>query len=262
MTLALVPSAAGRVPVLTLEDRDDFETFVRAFTERNEPAPVPASMGACLVSGLINWDRIAQYREAWARDVDDASDEAWAGEFQRLVPRKALYLDRMILLSTGPYSAVPAGEAGGDQVDWPRRSVSIRREHELFHYFTYRRWGRIRTHVLDELLADFAGLVRTDGRYDARLALRFLGLDRWPEWRAGGRVENYVRGKLPDEVLPAIGALAVRAAGQLEAISRAHAGVLPALDGVVGLLTALCGMSLDDLASPAAADLVAARIGA
>ena len=132
--------------------------------------------------------------------------------------------------------------------------MSIRREHELFHYFTYRRFGRIRTHVLDELLADFVGLLRTDGRYDARLALRFLGLDRWPEWRAGGRVENYVRGKLPDEVLPAIGTLAMRAAGQLEIVSRACAASVGTIDGLVRVLSALCGLSLDELAASSAPD--------
>jgi hypothetical protein len=261
MSLELEPSAGGRVPVLTIEDRGDFESLVRAFTERNEPAAVPPSMGACLVGGLINWHRIATYREAWARTAEDPSDEAWAAEFQALVPRKALYQDRLVLLSAGPYSAVPAGDAGGEPADWPRRSVSIRREHELFHYFTYRRWGRIRTHVLDELLADFAGLVRTDGRYDARLALRFLGLDRWPQWRAGGRVENYVRGKLPDAALPAIGALAFRAAGQLEIVSRDRVELLRTLDGLVRLLTALCSLPLDELASPDAARLVAERLG-
>lgn len=260
LTLSIVPSAAGGVPVVVVEERADFEALVRAFTERNEPAEVPASMGACLVNGLINWHRIALHREQWARGAADASDEAWGAEFKALVPQKARYQDRLILLSAGPYSAVPASESGGPAEGWLARSVAIRRDHELFHYFTYRRYGRIRTHVFDELLADFAGLVGADGRYRAQLALRFLGLDRFPEIRQDGRMLNYVREKLPMEAWPVVGALAVRAAASLEAIAEAHRDRLATSAGMHDVLLALCPLALDELASEAAPGFVAREI--
>ena len=53
------------LPLLIAGTRADFESLVRAFTERNEPRDVPASMGACFVKGLNNWDRVARYRRAW-----------------------------------------------------------------------------------------------------------------------------------------------------------------------------------------------------
>lgn len=262
VTLSIVPSAAGRVPVVVAGDRGDFETLVRAFTERNEPADVPASMGACLVNGLINWHRIALHREQWARGVADASDEAWGAEFRALVPQKARYQDRLILLSAGPYSAVPGEESGGPAETWRDRSVVIRREHELFHYFTYRRFGRIRTHVFDELLADFAGLVGADRHYRAALALRFLGLDGLPAIRPEGRVLNYVREKLPAEAWPVVGALAARAARNLETIAARHAPRLGTPAGMLEVLLTLCPLSLDELASDAAPGHVDTRLAA
>jgi hypothetical protein len=54
---------AGRVPVPVAGDRSDFVSLVQAFAERNEPAPVPESMGACIVKGFNNWDRIATFRK-------------------------------------------------------------------------------------------------------------------------------------------------------------------------------------------------------
>lgn len=260
LTLEIAQSAAGRVPVLIVAERADFEALVRAFTERNEPAGVPASMGACLVSGLINWHRIALYRDEWARNDDDGSDAGWAMEFKTLVSRKALYQDRLVLLSSGPYSAVPAGECGGAPGDWPARSVLIRREHELFHYFTYRRFGRIRTHVFDELLADFAGLVGADGVYRAGLALRFLGLDRFPAIRDDGRFLNYVSDRLPPAAWPVVAALAVRASRRLETIAATHAPLLQTPSGMLQVLLALCPLALDELASEAALAHIAARL--
>ena len=44
-------------------------------------------------------------------------------------------------------------------------SLAIRREHEATHYFTTRLFGRVRSHALDELLADFIGLLTAFGRY-------------------------------------------------------------------------------------------------
>lgn len=252
MTLSIVPSAAGRVPVLVVEDRADFESLVRALTERNEPAEVPASMGACLVSGLINWHRIALHREAWEQTAQDASDAAWGAEFKSLIPRKALYQDRLVLLSSGTYSAVPAEESGGPVSEWLARSVAIRREHELFHYFTYRRFGRIRTHVVDEVLADFVGLAHADGAYRAAVGLRFLGLDRFPEVRPDGRVHNYVTAALPEGSLPVIAGLVVRCARNLETIATQHRAALQTAEGLTRVLNALCPLALDELASDVA----------
>jgi len=156
----LHPTPGGRIPILTIAYRGDFETLVQAFSSRNEPEPVPASMGACIVSGLNNWDRVAQYRKRWERETGNAdSPDAWGEEFKKLVPRKELYQDRFLLLSTGPYSAVPASEVGMDSAQWLATSIAIRREHECFHYLTRRAVGGMRNNLLDELLADFIGLM-------------------------------------------------------------------------------------------------------
>ena len=68
----------------------------------------------------------------------------------------------------------------------------IRREHEGTHYFTLRAFGIMRNNLFDELVADFAGLAGAYGRYDGALALRFFGLESYPDYRSGGRFENYL----------------------------------------------------------------------
>jgi hypothetical protein len=47
--LAICPTMAGRVPVIVAGDREDFVALVQALTDRNEPVPVPAAVGACIV---------------------------------------------------------------------------------------------------------------------------------------------------------------------------------------------------------------------
>lgn len=196
VSLFVHPTVAGSVPILVAGDRGDFETLVQACASRNEPEVVPDSMGACIVTGLNNWDRVHRYRETWSKDRPDASEDDWSEEFRRLIPQKALYQDRFIILSSGPYSGVSAESVGADPDEWREKSLRIRLEHECTHYFTYRLLGSMRNNLIDEIMADFAGLVLTSGAYRSDLALRFLGLEDYPRYREGGRMQNYL-GKTP-----------------------------------------------------------------
>lgn len=264
LELTLCGTIAGTVPVLVVSDRDDFVTIVRAFTERNEPARVPDSMGACIVTGLNNWDRIAAYRAQWQSERGEAgSDDAWAEEFKRLIPRKELYQDRFVILSRGPYSATRADDAGLAEPEWLARSLVIRREHEFTHYFTYRVFGAMRNNVLDELIADFVGLVRSFGSYRPELAHRFLGLEAFPTYRQGARLEAY-RGSpsLSDEAFAIVIRLAHQAVIHLDAVAREHHALLQDLGGLGRLTFTLAGLALEELASADLPDRLRRRIAA
>lgn len=237
----------GRLPVLVAGAREDFETLVRVFTARNEPVPVPASMGACFVKGFNNWDRVHAFRRLWEEEHPGGD---WSEGFAELVPQKELYEDRFMILSAGPYSSVPAEAAGFAPSDWEALSLRIRRDHECTHYFTLRAAGATRTNLLDEVVADYAGLVATFGRFREDLALLFFGLERFPDYRAGGRLENY-RGTPPVsdaalEILKGLVARAIRAIGRMDA-------ALPASSregaGLARVVLGLASLSLAEIAS-------------
>ena len=249
LSLRVEESVAGAVPVLVARHRPDFVFLVRALTARNEPEAVPDAMGACLVKGLVSWDRVAAERRRFEAALGrEATAEEWNAEMaERIRPKKELWQDRLILLSDGDYSALPAAEAGFDAATWRARSLEIRTAHECFHYLTLRHHGGIRSHLLDELLADFAGLVAAFGRYDAALALRFLGLgagDAAAPARPGGRWEIYRR-SLPDAALPALARLIEMAA---EALATLPASPLSPAERARQLLD-LAAAGLDGIAA-------------
>lgn len=249
VTLHLEPTPGGRIPVIVARERSDFVTLVQALTSRNEPAPVPDSMGACIVRGFNNWDRVARHRAGWEASLGRAADEAeWNAEFQRLVPQKERYQDRFILLSSGPYSALPARVARFPEADWARLSVVIRSAHEATHYFTFRVLDSMRNNAHDELLADCAGLLAATGRYDPRLALTFLGLERHPHYRPGGRLESYLGSpRLSDAAFAVLRELVHRAVRHLAAFLAAWPGLCrPSARGC--LVLALAALSLEELA--------------
>ncbi len=236
--LSIHESPAGRIPVIIARRREEFVALLRALGKRNEPAPVPDSQGALMIGGYNNWERLRE-RLRQGETMD------------RILPHKELYQDRFILLSDGPYSAVPAADLGLEDGDWRRISLAIRRDHECAHYFTRRLFGSMRNNVHDELIADHAGLAAATGRFHASWFLRFLGMEDHPRYRPGGRLDLY-RGDppLPDEAFLRLQTLIRAAAENLERFDErfaGHPGRQRTLTERALLMSALASLRLDDL---------------
>ena len=240
---------AGRIPVVVAEAREDFIALVRALTCRNRPDPIPDSMGAVIVGGYNNWSRVRALREAWRAADARRDDAAWQYEFARLAQCKELYQDRFILLSTGPYSGVPAMDVGMEPGAWLRTSLRLRLEHECAHYFTRRLFNRMSNSLHDEIVADFVGMVAATGRFRADWLLRFMGVDTAHGVRAEGRLNNY-RGnpRLSDAAFAVLASLLVRIAVTLETW---HVEVpdWDSLESRAQAIPTLCRFSLEELAA-------------
>lgn len=262
LILTFSDGVAGLLPLLIAGTRADFESLVRAFTERSEPRDVPASMGACFVKGLNNWDRVARYRREWeAANGTAGDDDAWREELGRFAAQKARYQDRFVILSRGPYSGVAGSEVRVTETEWLERSLIVRAEHESTHDLTWRLFGIVRSHATDEIIADFVGLVRAFGVYPDGIARVLLGVDRLPAFRANGRLANY-RGNPPldDDDFAAVCELAADATRQLAAVATRHGSRLVDPTFLARLVYALSLASLTELADDGLADAVDARL--
>ena len=108
----------------------------------------------------------------------------------------------------------------------------------------------MRNNLVDELIADYVGLVRTFGRYREDLALRFLGLEDFPRYRVGARLQNY-RGQPPLSD-PAFEAAKEFAHDAIRNFGRLDASCAPSMrsgDGLTRLVLSLMTLSLEELAS-------------
>lgn len=250
LRLSLHEAPAGPVPVLVVPHRADFVAVVRALASRNEPSPMPESMGAVTVKGLNNWERIGRLRRAWEDAHPGARPEEWQAHFrEQVVPCRELYQDVVVVLSRGEYSHVPAEALGLEREDWLERSSRIRLDHECCHYFTMRACGFMQNRLLDELLADFAGVVASEGRFRADWFLRFMGLEGYPAYRAGGRFENYLgTPPLSEEAIRVERAVLCEAARAVEAFDAAHPVERGDLQGLGVRILVLARFTLEELA--------------
>lgn len=254
LQLILHQSLAGIIPVLLTKSREDFISLVQALTMRNEPQPVPPSMGACIVRGFNNWDRIHQYRQKWeAANFGNCCENNWKIEFQKIIPQKTLYQDKFIILSNSVYSNISAKNIGIAESQWQQLSIKIRLEHECTHYFTHRLFNSMRNNIFDELIADYRGIVAASGNYHADWFLQFLGLESFPKYREGGRLQNY-RGQPPlsDRAFAILQALVKAAAENLQQFHIKYVENYPSLNNQPLILIALCYLTLEELATPQA----------
>ncbi|MEH1770616.1 DUF7005 family protein [Nostoc sp.] len=251
LDLKIYQSLAGAIPVILPGNREDFVSLVRSLTKRNEPQPIPASMGACMVAGYNNWDRIRRDRQRWEKENPaNCSETDWKGEFRRLIPQKSRYQDRFIILSDGFYSNVLPDDIGLSESEWRRLSLTIRLEHECTHYFTHRLFKSMQNNLLDELIADYRGIVAATGRYRADWFLRFMGLESLANYREDGRLQNY-RGEPPlsDGAFKILQALVTDAALNLERFDAEYIDELSIGNERILLAIALTYLTLEELAS-------------
>lgn len=195
--IELRETAAGLLPLLWLDRRADFVHLVRCLLHKNEPVPVPESMGAALIVGYRNWERIDRRKQAFSNGEISAPESRWGEYLQRIARNQPEQIsDRFVLLSSGTYSALGAESVKLEPSGWERASLQIRAEHECGHYLTRRWLGFMSELPLDELALDSAAVARTQGSGNPDWVKRFLGVEVPRGARIGARLWNY-RGNPP-----------------------------------------------------------------
>jgi len=242
-------SMGGRIPILYTSEREDFITLVRVFAMKNQPIKIPDSMGACMVKGYNNWDRIEKYKAKWLQTHCQAE---WGGQLQYLSKNeKELYQDTFIILSNNPYSAVEAKYLNLSEEKWKELSLIIRAQHESAHYFVNRFFGAAKNNAIDEIIADYMGIKTALGYFDPEWFLRFVGLEGYPEYRQGGRLENY-KGTPPisEGAFKVLQKLVWHATYNIKNIDCEKLGKYKHIkDKDVRVLSALCSMTLEEMAT-------------
>ena len=260
--LIIHQTSAGKIPVIIAFEREDFVALLQALTCKNEPKPIPTSQGAAMIAGYNNWDRIWKFKEDFKHEQGLFFTEAsWSEEFKTILAQKHLYQDKFIILSRAYYSGITPEQLGLDEEAWREQSLIIRREHECTHYFTKRVLSSMQNKILDELIADYAGITSAAGRFRADWFLRFVGLEHYPAYREGGRLQNY-KGTPPlsDGAFRILQTLLYHAVKNLEAYEQRYPQSVSATQPIQPVLLALTYVTLEELASQKCLQILQNRI--
>ena len=172
ITVEIYDSFAGRIPIVVFGNASDFEAFIVNLVYRGERPSNISQMGASFIFGRTQ---------------------------------------RFLTLSRKFYSNTSPEYVGLTPEEWREKSMLIRREHELTHYYTKTFYGSASNNLHDELIADFIGMYSAFGRYSAKLFRHFMGLDG-----SEGRLSLYTSGLSP-ESRRAVAEIACECSDALEA---------------------------------------------
>jgi hypothetical protein len=108
----------------------------------------------------------------------------------------------------------------------------------------------MRNNLLDELVADYRGIVAAIGCYRADWFLHFMGLESFPAYREGGRLQNY-RGEPPlsPGAMKILAALVQAAATHLERFDTQCREQLQSPQQQALMILRLTHLTLEELAS-------------
>ena len=172
ITIEIYDSFAGRIPLVVFGNASDFEDFIVNLIYKGERPSSISQMGASFIYGRTQ---------------------------------------RFLTLSRKFYSNTSPEYVGLSPEEWREKSMLIRREHELTHYYTKTFYGSASNNLHDELIADFIGMYSAFGRYSAKLFRHFMGLDG-----SDGRLSLYTLGLSP-ESQRAVAEIACECSDALEA---------------------------------------------
>ncbi|MBE8726453.1 DUF7005 family protein [Flavobacterium hungaricum] len=254
ITLRIGESIAGKIPIITVPDKDDFIAILQCLLYKNNPKHIPNSMGAVLINGLNNWQKIAVLKNDWSA-ANIAGN--WAEEFYRnVLPNYSLYQDKLIVISTKPYSNVSARQLGLNESLWLSYSISIRIQHEFAHLYTLKKFGTASNNLHDELIADYIGIVKTIGQYNKSWMLIFMGLENYPDYRQGARLENYISdNKLSKEDFNQLIKIIKMAIENISIFHESQGNLQSDID-LMCRIDALCETSLEELSAANGASLL------
>lgn len=247
-------SIAGKIPVLTIPNYEDFVKIVQSLVYKNNAAVVPPSMGAVLLNGLNNCKRLNSIKKNW-REKHPMED--WNTEFlDNIMPNKSLYKDKLLLVNAKPYSNVMACQLGLTEDLWISYSASIRREHELTNLYKIKKYGQTTNNLHDDLIADYIGIIKTTWNYNKMWMLTFMGLENYPHYREGARLENYLKGsKLSSNDFKQLIRIVKNAIENIAVFDKCL-GKLKSNKDQMCRIDALCEIGLIDLASAKGAELL------
>ena len=109
----------------------------------------------------------------------------------------------------------------------------------------------MRNHLMDEMIADYSGIVGAQERFRQDWMLAFLGLENFPAYTPGARLENY-RGNPPlsPSAFVILQRLVKQAAENLELFDRSTARLFKGgPEKHLYSLAALSGFTMEELAS-------------
>ncbi len=193
---------AGKVDIVYLYERSDFERFLQIMAFSGEPSDVISKIDSAEILGVTNWRRIEAHMNEYLRT--GMENRSYREELRCFTDNKKNFQDSIILIGSGGYCGLTAEEAGFDEFLWNDISVKIKTYSSCAKFIIRRLFRDYKNIIWEEMLSDCIGMLFVFSKYDTALAKKFFGVSA-KGYDKRGKLINFC-GETDDD----IDALAVR----------------------------------------------------
>ncbi len=167
---------AGKVDIVYLHERSDFERFIQIMAYRGEPADISSELESAEIVGITNWRKIEMHMDDYIRRGGSAL--SWREELRKFRGEKDNYQDTLIIVSNCDYSGVSAEDAGFGDIVWNQVSLKIRIYNACALYACHRMYKNCKSILMEEIFGDCIGMLFALNKYDPVLAKKFMGVSK------------------------------------------------------------------------------------
>lgn len=167
---------AGKIDIVYLQERSDFERFLQIMVYSGEPAAVASKIESAEILGVTNWRKIEDHMNSYLEKGGDTV--SWRDELRKFTNDKKNFQDSIILIGSGGYCGLSASEAGFDELIWESVSLKVKTFSSCARFIMRRLFSDYKNIIWEEMLSDCIGLLFTFNKYDVSLAKKFFGVSK------------------------------------------------------------------------------------
>ena len=165
---------AGRVDIIYIHERSDFERFLQIMAYSCEPAKVSPAIESAEILGVTNWRRIENHMSEYINNGGDTC--SWRDELRRFKNDRKNYQDSLIVLWNSGYCGLTGKDVKMSEEIWEDVSLKIKIYSSCARFIYRRLFSEYKNIIWEEMLADCIGILFAFNTYDVVLAKKIFGV--------------------------------------------------------------------------------------
>lgn len=165
---------AGKIDILYLYERADFERFLQIMVYRGEPVVIDHDLDIAEINGIINWRKIEKHMHEYF--ICGGEISSWREELRRFRRNKSNFQDDIIIATNCCYNGLSASDAGYESSVWDRISLKMNIYNSCSRIILRKLFPSMKNVFIEELYSDCIGMLFATDSFDCVLEKKILGI--------------------------------------------------------------------------------------
>lgn len=166
----------GKVEILYIHERSDFERFIQIMAYRGEPVSISENLDIAEIDGITNWRKIENHMNDYF--INGGHHTMWRDELDNFKKSKTNYQDDLIVVTDSNYCGVNADQTEYSEFLWKEISMKMNIYSSCARMIRRRIYHNCSNKLWEEINADCIGMLFAINKFDPELENQILGISK------------------------------------------------------------------------------------